>query len=115
MIIHDQELISPHLETKNESQTIKTKVTLTRQFQKNRQGCLNVNLSPKHTESVCCLGTAEQEFLHLAVQRLKLSARAYHRLLKVARTIADIKQENNVTLHALQQALSFKQTLQAPK
>ncbi|OGV49839.1 MAG: ATP-dependent protease [Legionellales bacterium RIFCSPHIGHO2_12_FULL_42_9] len=110
-----KELITPNLSANNESETIKTKVVLLREFQLNRQGCLNANLLPKETEVVCALGAPEQEFLHLALQRLKLSARAYHRLLKVARTIADMKQEEKVGLHALQQALSFKQTLQTPK
>ncbi len=110
-----QELITPNTSANHESDAIKTKVTLIRELQLQRQGCLNVNLLPKSAESVCALEPAEQKFLHLALQRLKLSARAYHRLLKVARTIADLKQEKNVTLHALQQALSFKQTLQSPK
>ena len=109
------ELITPTVSIENESPAIKAKVTQIRELQLTRQGCLNANLPPKTTERMCNLGSKEQAFLHQALERLKLSARAYHRLLKVARTIADTRQEKNVELAALQQALAFKQTLQGPK
>ena len=109
------ELIAPPTTNQNESERIKIDVTRIREYQFQRQGCLNAHLPPKTAEIVCAIGDKEQAFLHLALERLKLSARAYHRLLKVARTIADTQEEEKVTLLALQQALAFKQTLQAPK
>jgi magnesium chelatase family protein len=72
-------------------------------------------LSPKQCEQVCGLGPEEQHFLSYAVGQLKLSARGYHRLLKVARTIADMQASETVQLAHLEQALSFKQSLQMPK
>ena len=111
----EEELVKPNLAPKGESIKIRQVVEETRFRQMDRQGCLNANLSAKDCETVCVLGEPEQEFLGKVLQRLKLSARAFHRLLKVARTIADMRQVDNMDLSDLQQALSFKQTLQAPK
>ncbi|MDI9817864.1 MULTISPECIES: YifB family Mg chelatase-like AAA ATPase [unclassified Legionella] len=113
--LSQEELIKPNQAEAGQSMTIRERVTNIRALQSERQGCTNAQLSAKDCETLCALGEEEQGFLNQAMQRLKLSARAYHRLLKVARTIADINQSERVTLGALQQALSFKQTLQAPR
>ena len=112
--LSSEELIKRHQVTGGESAKIRDLVNETRLYQFTRQGCINANLSAKDCERVCDLGDAEQEFLRLALSRLKLSARAFHRLLKVARTIADMRKADKAQLSDLQQALSFKQTLQAP-
>ena len=111
----EEELIKPNTNPPGQSIIIRQLVQDAQVRQINRQGCLNAKLSAKECEIVCALGAQAQEFLSLILQRLKLSARAFHRLLKVARTIADIDGELSVNLPHLQQALSFKQTLQAPK
>ncbi|MFC3908773.1 YifB family Mg chelatase-like AAA ATPase [Legionella dresdenensis] len=110
-----EELIKPNYSTGRESGKLRLVIAEHRQLQLARQDCLNSTLGPKECEQVCELGDKEQDFLHQAMSKLKLSARAYHRLLKVARTIADMQGEKIVPLRALQQALSFKQTLQMPK
>lgn len=109
-----EELIKPHETKGGESSKVRDRVGEARLRQFNRQGGINANLSAKDCEAVCILGDAEREFLRTALSRLKLSARAFHRLLKVARTIADMRQSDKAELSDLQQALSFKQTLQAP-
>lgn len=111
----EEELVKPNLAPKGESMKIRQIVEETQLRQIDRQGCFNANLSAKDCETACVLGTVEQEFLNKVLQRLKLSARAYHRLLKVARTIADMRQAHDLELPDLQQALSFRQMLQAPK
>lgn len=111
----EDELVKPNENTPGQSILLRQTVLETQFRQTNRQGCLNAHLSAKECETVCALGSKEQAFLNLMLQRLKLSARAFHRLLKVARTIADMRYEADVNLTDLQQALSFKQTLQAPK
>ena len=93
-----------------ESIKIKEKVTIARDMQIKRQGCLNANLSPKLSESVCGLTDLELNFLSQALTKLNLSARAFHRLLKVSRTIADIRNSHSVEIADIQQALSFKPT-----
>ena len=106
----EAELVRPNQATGNESAVIRVKVAETRARQLSRQGCINAHLSAKDCESVCHLGASEQAFLQQTLSRLKLSARAFHRLLKVARTISDMREADNVCLPDLQQALSFKQT-----
>lgn len=111
----EEELITPNCTPSGESARIRQQVTLLRQTQIDRQGCLNAQLTSRQCEVVCAVDTRGQTFLKQVLSQLKLSARAYHRLLKVARTIADIQRIEQVTLPDLQQALSFKQTLQMPK
>lgn len=113
--LSQEELIKPNVNSDRQSPIIKEKVIKVRAIQIARQNCINANLSSKLGEQVCELGTAEQDFLNLAMTKLKLSARGYHRLLKVARTIADMHDSQKVQVNHLQQALSFKQALQSPK
>lgn len=110
-----EELIKPNTNTENQSQLIRQQVEQIRAIQWQRQHCLNAALSARDCEEVCELDHEQRVFLHEAVSKLKLSARAYHRLLKVARTIADLANQKGVDLMAIKQALSFKQNLQMPK
>ncbi len=113
--LSQEELVKPNTNPDKQSLVIRDNVVNIRTIQLNRQQCLNANLSAKACELVCELGDAEQSFLSQAMNQLKLSARGYHRLLKVARTIADMNHSQVVNLQHLQQALSFKQPLQLPK
>ncbi|ARG96805.1 YifB family Mg chelatase-like AAA ATPase [Legionella micdadei] len=105
------ELIKPHEHGGTQSDEIRQFVTKTRLIQLERQNCINAQLSVKDCERICELKDEERQFLSYALDRLKLSARAYHRLLKVARTIADMNGLARVELSCLQQSLSFKQTI----
>lgn len=109
-----EELISANNNPERQSELIRQQVIQVRALQIARQNCLNANLSAKACEKVCDLGKDEQEFLNQAMSKLKLSARGFHRLLKVARTIADMKGAESVRRLDLQQALSFKQAIHRP-
>lgn len=113
--LSQEELIKPNSNPNKESERIREQIIIIRDIQTARQHCINAQLSAKACEQVCELGSSEQEFLNQAMTKLKLSARGYHRLLKVARTIADMNHSKPVVLTHLQQALSFKQTLHTPK
>lgn len=113
--LSDKELVKPNTTTGGESHRIRERIIAIRKIQFDRQGCTNANLSAKECEKVCALSSLEQEFLSQVLTKLKLSARAFHRLIKVARTIADQRNEKKVCVVDLQHALSFKQTLQMPK
>jgi len=110
-----EELLKQNDDSEPQSPTIKTKIKKIRAIQLNRQDCLNAELNTRSCEQLCHLGAAEKEFLNTAIDQLKLSGRGYHRLLKVARTIADLEENNDVTLSHLKQALSFKQNIHAPQ
>ena len=110
-----EELIKPNTTPKDQSSKIREQVNTLRQKQLDRQGCFNADLSAKACEALCSIGEKEEKFLNQVFNQLNLSTRGFHRLLKVARTIADMRNnEGGVELHDLQQALSFKQTLKAP-
>lgn len=110
--LSQEELIAPNHSPQKQSDLIREKVIQVRTIQLTRQNCLNASLSARACEEVCVIGAPEQNFLAQSLVRLKLSARGYHRLLKVSRTIADIENSPQVSLHHLQQALSFKHHLQ---
>lgn len=112
--LSNEDLIKPNQTKDHESLNIQLKVSRIQAIQIARQGCLNAKLNTKNCEKICDLGDAELNFLNKTLSSLKLSARKFHRLLKISRTIADIRDSSKVECVDLKQALSFKQTLQRP-
>lgn len=109
--LNKEELIKPNESKTPQSPAIRNRIEQVRAIQMKRQGQLNAHLNTKACEQFCALGTKEQAFLNQVLNQLKLSARAFHRLLKVARTIADLNERATVHETDLKQALSFKQVL----
>jgi len=72
------------------SATVRERVVAARERQLQRQGRPNAQLGPKELDQHCTVEPVARTLLEAALQRLSLSARAYHRVLKVARTIADL-------------------------
>ncbi len=68
----------------------------------------NSELTPKLIEKYCKLGKAESEMLKSAFERMGFSARAYARILKVARTIADLDEKKNIELKHLAEAINYR-------
>lgn len=90
------------------STCVRDRVTCARQLQLQRQGCPNHDLTSKQLDAHCALSKADAGFLQTAVERLGLSARGYHRVLKVARTLADLEQVESLTKRHLTEALSYR-------
>ena len=65
-------------------------------------------LSPRQLEQYATLDMQASKIIELAQQRLNLSARAYHRVLRVARTIADLAHSENIQSTHLTEALSYR-------
>ena len=55
----------------------------------------------------CYLNDESNNLMHLAIKKLKLSARSYYRILKVARTISDLENKENVEIEHLQEAIAL--------
>ncbi len=68
----------------------------------------NSALSPREVENVCRLDGAGRTLLYRAMERLQLSARAYHRILKVARTIADLDGQSEIRRAHLSEAIGYR-------
>ncbi|MFP6842326.1 MAG: YifB family Mg chelatase-like AAA ATPase [Acinetobacter sp.] len=90
------------------SQTVRERVIQAYQRQIQRQNCLNHALSPKQLEQYVVLDPQAQKIIEMAQQRLNLSARAYHRVLRIARSIADLSQHSEIQSQHLTEALSYR-------
>jgi len=84
------ELGAPRGEHDEDSATVRARVMQARHHALQRAGRCNAEISTRELERDCALGAAERSWFEGALERLGLSARAYHRTLRVARTIADL-------------------------
>ncbi|CAG8864662.1 Competence protein ComM [Pseudomonas fluorescens] len=83
-------------------------VAAARERQQARQGCANAFLDLKALRRHCSLTAEDQKWLETACERLTLSLRAAHRLLKVARTLADLEQVDAIGRCHLAEALQYR-------
>jgi magnesium chelatase family protein len=90
------------------SAAIRLRVLAAREQQLTRQGKLNAQLDSGEIKVWCRLKEDDAIWLEQALSALGLSIRAWQRLLKVARTIADINEDRNIERHHLQEALSYR-------
>lgn len=90
------------------SETVRNRITQAYELQMQRQGFLNQNLSPQLLEKHAQLDESSARMLEMAQQRLNLSARAYHRILRVARTISDLAGSEQIQSSHLSEALSYR-------
>ncbi len=68
----------------------------------------NSELSTKQIKKYCVLDNASEEFMKAASQKYQLSGRKYNRMLKLARTIADLNSSDNIKLEHLMQAFQYR-------
>jgi magnesium chelatase family protein len=98
-----------------DSATVRARVFAARTLQLKRSGVANARLNPEQLEAVAQLDGEGRALVQRAMERFHLSARAYHRILRVARSISDLmalqKEEEPATvlpLAALHEALGFR-------
>jgi magnesium chelatase family protein len=92
------------------SAAIRQRVIAARKLQLERPaGVCNALLNSAMMREFCPLGKTEQEVLNQAMAAYKLSARSYERILKVARTIADLAGAKNIKLAHLSEAIGYRQ------
>lgn len=90
------------------SKSIQTRVEKARAFQLTRQNKANNALGSLEIEQYCQPDAAGLSLLKSAIARLNLSARAYHRILKIARTIADLENEHQITAAHVAEAVQYR-------
>ena len=95
------------------SESIRTRVIRARDIQEERykdsEGVYaNAQMSSKMLKEICVINTASQNLLKIAMERLNLSARAYDRILKVSRTIADLEGSADIKAEHLAEAIQYR-------
>jgi magnesium chelatase family protein len=90
------------------SDTIRARVLDCYHIQLKRQDKLNDQLKPDEVDKLIVLNADNKQLLEKMIDKLHLSARAYHRILKVARTIADLDNAQNVEQAHLIEAISYR-------
>jgi len=100
--------------TGESSEAIQARVEAARQIQIKRfEGTKLVNnadMTPKEIRQYCVLDPAGEGLMKTAMRQLRLTARGYHRVLKLARTIADLSGETTIKTEHLAEALQYRQT-----
>jgi len=93
------------------SSAIAARVAQAHARQLQRQGHSNSQLAPNQVDRYCAPDDAGRRLLHRAAQHLHWSARAYHRVLKVARTVADLAGAEHVASNHVAEAIGYRRAL----
>ena len=99
--------------TGESSESVRVRVEKARAVQRQRfagqNGTVcNARMTPKQIKEHCRLDEESQELLKMAMTELNLSARAYDRILKVSRTIADLDHAERVQSHHVSEAIQYR-------
>ena len=96
------------------SNQVRQRVVAARSRQVSRTGQTNASMKNREVEKYCKVSEEDSILLERAIDQLGLSARAYHRILKVARTIADLAEEPEIQTQHLSEAISYRRLDRAP-
>jgi len=110
LLDHAEMLAQPAGES---SATVRERVERAWSLQRDRQGEPNSRLGARRVDTLCAPDREGRALLSHAIVRLNLSARGYHRILKVARTIADLAGAESVGAGHLAEAIQYRRGLDA--
>ena len=100
-------------EPSKEGDKVVLEIQNAKKFQQERYSRVNVKhnagLSSKEIKDFCYLKNSEKLFLKNATKNMQLSNRSYLKVIKVARTIADLETSNDIKLHHLAEALQYRE------
>ncbi len=95
-----------------DSATMRSRILAAREIQAaryaDRHFSLNAELDGSALEEFCALNEPEHDFLKQAVETLGLSARAYTRILRISRTIADLARTDDINADHLAEAINYR-------
>jgi magnesium chelatase family protein len=100
--------LTPVAQPGDDTASAAARVAEARDRQLQRQGCANAFLDLPGLREHCTLSTEDEKWLETACERLTLSLRAAHRLLKVARTLADLEQMDRIGRGHVAEALQYR-------
>lgn len=100
--------LSKNMNRGNTTAEVKKRVIIAREKQISRANKINSKLTTYEINTYCVLTSEDSEFLEQALMKLGLSARAWHRILKVSRTIADLDGKIAIERKHLIEALSYR-------
>lgn len=103
-----QDVLIDPMRSGESSLVVRNRVHAARQLQLQRAGKLNNSLTNKEFEKFCTLSVNDQKLLAQAIQKFGLSMRAQNRILRVARTIADLNLYEIIHTENLMEALSYR-------
>ncbi len=108
--MHYQEIAGTH--SGEDSKTVRERIRSARARQQERfagqSNLLNARMSDRQLKTHCLLDEASRQLIEMAVDKLGLSVRAYTRILKVARTIADLENANNIEASHVAEAIQYR-------
>jgi len=90
------------------SASVRCRVEAALARQRERQGRANARLTAKEVDTLCQPDEAGSRLLKQASVQLDLSARAWHRILKVARTVADLADSASIRAHHVAEAIQYR-------
>ena len=109
--VNFNELSSDRLTEKSEAiraRVIAARDIQTKRFEEKPDVFCNAQMSPNMVRNICRISEAGQSLLKQAMEKLGLSARAYDRILKVSRTIADLADSEEIKLEHLAEAINYR-------
>ena len=109
--VNFNELSSDRLTEKSEAireRVIQARDIQTKRFEEKQDVFCNAQMSPNMVRNICRINVAGQALLKQAMEKLGLSARAYDRILKVSRTIADLADSEDIKLEHLAEAIHYR-------
>ena len=106
---HDELMAQPSGET---TAAIRERVVAARRTQQERHAGAgffsHAHMPPKAIDSFCQAGEDVKALLRTAISQLSLSPRAYHRILKLSRTIADLDRAESIQVHHAAEAIQYR-------
>ena len=110
-----REVLRANPENRGEdSAKVRSRVVAARERQQARTNCANATLKNREVEKHCRVSDDDSKLLERAIDQLGLSARAYHRILKVARTIADLSDAPHIQTPHLTEAIGYRRLDRTP-
>mgnify|MGYP003892799623 CR=1 FL=1 len=110
--LSEDELLSSAPKTETPSCEIRSRVIAARRVQQERFALdgifCNSQMEPSHLQKYCLLDKDSRNYLRHSIRELQLSARAYDRILRVSRTIADLEASENIQHHHLCEAVQYR-------